>query len=150
MPVQGEARRYDEQAMFALEIDLIEIAYFESCSEFEEEAGLVEQREGGNKNVASKTDGIRNLTPITCIRGATNDRSLYDWWVAIKANGSRAEERNISIAQLNPDGSVRSRINLKRAWIGRYKRGGWDATSDDTTKEEVDFHYHEGDWDLEV
>lgn len=148
MPAQGESRAYDEQSLFVLEIDGIEVAFFETCSEFENESGLVEQREGGNKDVAEKLDGIRTLTPITAVRGATNDTSLYDWRQEVINNGSRAAERNCSIVQLNPDGSPKSRLNLKRCWPGRYKRGPWDANEDSTAKEEIEFHYHKGD--LEV
>lgn len=150
MPAQGQNRDYDEQSMFRLEIDEIEVAAFESCSEFEKESGLSEQREGGNKDVASKKDGIRNLTPITLVRGASNDQALYNWYREVEDFGSRAAERNASIVQLNPDGSARSRINLKRAWPGKWKRGPWDATSDDPVKEEITIHYHSGEWVLET
>jgi phage tail-like protein len=149
MAAQGEAREYDEQSMFVLEIDNIEVAFFETCSEFEDESGLTEQREGGNKAVASKTNGIETLTPITLSRGATKDMALYDWRQEVKTQGSRAAERNASIVQLNPDGSPKSRINLKRAWPGKYKRGPWDAKSDDTVKEEIVLHYHEGEFKVE-
>ncbi len=149
MAAQGESRRYDEMSLFVLEIDNIEVAFFETCSEYEEESGLVEQREGGNKNVAEKIDGIRTLTPITLVRGATSDTSLYDWYQDVKNNGSRASERNASIVQLSPDGTAKSRINLKRAWPGRYKRGAWDANEDTTVKEEIELHYHSGSFEVE-
>ncbi len=142
MAAQGEARQYDEQVLFTLEIDGIEVAYFESCSEFEEEAGLIEQREGGSKDVVSKTDGIRTLTPITLVRAASSDTSLFDWWTEVRTNGARLAERNASIVAHNPDGSAKSRINLQRCFITKYKRGPWDATADEYVKEEITLEYH--------
>lgn len=148
MPAQGEDRAYEEQSLFILEIDNIEVAHFETCSEFENESGLVEQREGGNKDVASKLDGIRTYTPITCTRGASDDLSLYNWRQEVLDFGSRAAERNVSIVALNPDGTPRSRINVKRAWPGRYKRGGWDANEDSTVKEEIEIHFLKGSLEI--
>ena len=149
MAAQGESREYDEQALFVLEIDNIEVAFFESCSEFEDESGVVEQREGGTKKVVSKIDGLETLTPITLVRGATNDTSLYDWRQEVKTQGSRVAERNASIVQLNPNGSPKNRINLKRAWPSKWKRGPWAASADETVKEEIILQYQEGEFKVE-
>ncbi len=146
MTVQGEARRYDEQAMFVLEIDTIEVAFFESVSEFAEESGVIVGREGGNKDEASKTDGIRTITPLTCVRnGVIQNLDLWNWRQEVKRNGSRDAERNCSIVQLNPDGSEKGRMNLARCWPSSYKRGPFDGGADEYVKEEVVLQYHTPD-----
>lgn len=143
MAVQGEARRYDEQAMFVLEIDSIEVAFFETVSEFMEESGVIVGREGGSKDEASKTDGNRTITPITCVRnGVMQNTDLFDWRQEVIRVGSREAERNASIVQLNPDGSEKGRMNLQRAWPSSYKRGPFDAKADEYVKEEIVLQYH--------
>lgn len=146
MPVQGEARRYDEQAMFVLEIDGIEVAFFETVSEFHEESGVIIGREGGNKGEASKSDGVRTIMPITCTRnGVIQNLDLYNWRQEVKQKGSREAERNAAIVQLNPDGSEKGRMPLERAWPSSYKRGPFDAKADEYVKEEIVLQYHDGD-----
>ena len=146
MGVQGEARRHDEQAMFVLEIDSIEVAFFESVSEFADESGVIVGREGGNKDEASKTDGIRSLTPITCTRnGVIQNTDLWDWRQEVKRVGSREAERNSSIVQLNPDGSEKGRMNLQRSWPSAYSRGPFDANADEYVKETIVLQYHKPD-----
>ena len=146
MAVQGEARRYDEQAMFVLEIDSIEVAFFETVSEFADESGVIVGREGGNKDEASKTDGNRSLTPITCVRnGVIQNLDLWNWRQEVITNGSREAERNASIVQLNPNGSEKGRMNLQRSWPSSYKRGPFDAKADEYVKEEVILQYHKPD-----
>lgn len=146
MSVQGEARRHDEQAMFVLEIDSIEVAFFESVSEFMEESGVIVGREGGNKDEASKTDGIRTITPLTCVRNSVmQNTDLFDWRQEVIRSGSREAERNVSIVQLNPDGSEKGRMNCQRAWLSSYKRGPFDANADEYVKEEIVIQYHKGD-----
>ena len=146
MGVQGEARRHDEQAMFVLEIDSIEVAFFETVSEFADESGVIIGREGGNKDEASKTDGIRSLTPITCVRnGVIQNTDLWDWRQEVKRVGSREAERNASIVQLNPNGSEKGRMNLQRAWPSAYSRGPFDANADEYVKETIVLQYHKPD-----
>ena len=146
MPVQGAARQYDEIALFTIEIDGIELGAFQSCSEFEETCGLIEQREGGNKAVASKTDGIRTFTPLTLVRGASSDTSVYDWYQQVKSEGAYEAERNVSVVRNNPNGTEKSRLNLTRAWPLSYKRGMGDAEADENSKEEIVLEFIDADW----
>lgn len=146
MAAQGEVRLYDEQAMFVLEIDGIEQGYFETCSEYMDESATIEQREGGTKKVVAKIDGPQTYQPITLTRGAASeDRTLSAWRQEVRDNGSVASERNASIVQLNPDGSEKGRINLKRCWPKSYKIGGWDASAEETTKEELVLEFHDAE-----
>lgn len=143
MSAQGESRDYDEANLFRLEIDSIEVAAFESCSEFEQVSAVIMQREGGKKSAVSKKDGPRTETALTLVRGASSDTSLWDWYQQVKTQGSRAAERNCSIVQLNPDGSPRSYLNLHRAWPSSYKKGPWAADSEDSVKEEIKLEWHD-------
>jgi len=138
MPVQGQSREFDEQPNFTLEIDGIEVAYFDTCSAFEDESGVIEQRAGGSKDVIAKTDGVRKVAPITCTRGADSKNfDLYDWRQEVVVSGSFKAKRNGSIVALNSDGSVKGRINLIGAWPSKYTYGSWDASNDETVKEEL-------------
>lgn len=150
MTAQGEVRNYEEAAMFVVEIDGVEYGAFESCSDYEDVSGVVEQREGGNKKVAAKRDGTQSYTALTLVRGASDDLAMYNWRQEVKDLGARQAERNGSIVALNPDGSARSRINFKRGWPSGYKRSGWDATSDDFTKEEVTIEFHDANFVIET
>jgi phage tail-like protein len=128
--------------MFRVEIEGIEDSYVMSCSEYVDESAVIEQREGGDKAVAEKMDGLETLTPITVIRGgvATN-LDWYNWRQEVKTDGGQAVSRNVSIVQLAPNGEVKGRINLTRAWPSQYQVGPWDATADETVKEQMILQY---------
>lgn len=135
---QGEPRAYDRQAMFRIIIDGVDESYAETCSEWMNESAVIEQREGGSLEVAEKLDGNVTRAPITVTRGSdSGNTDWHDWRQEVLEGGSRQAERNVTIEKLAPDGTVRGRINLPRAWPSSYKEGGWDAKTDETTKEEL-------------
>jgi len=142
---QGQARDYDEQALFRLEIDDIEVCAFSKCSEFKDESGVIEQREGGNKEVAWKGDGVIKREPLTLERGANaKNFDLYNWREDVKLRGATLAARNAHVVQLNPDGSVKGRISLEAAWPSSYSYGPWDGSADDTSKEIVVLQFLKG------
>lgn len=147
MAVQGNPRNYDKKFLFAVEIDGIDVAWFESVSGLEAEIGVVEQHEGGNINVADQSPGKVKFAAITLMVGSTDNTQLYDWWLQVIDAGANVGEvdndykRNLSIVQKDRDGSEKRRFNLYEAWPSKYKSGEWDAKAEENVIEEVTLTY---------
>jgi phage tail-like protein len=147
MAVQGTPRGYDKKFLFAVEIDGLDVAWFESVSGLEAEVGVVEQHEGGNINVADQSPGKVKFSAITLMVGATDNSELYDWWLQVvdaAANVGLVDaeyKKNLSIVQKDRDGSEKRRFNLFEAWPSKYKSGEWDAKAEENVIEEVTLTY---------
>jgi phage tail-like protein len=147
MPVVGKPRSYHKKFNFTVEIDGLEIAWFESCSPIEGEIGVVEQREGGSIVVADQSPGLYKVTPVTLKVGVTDNTELYDWWTDVidaEANSGEPDDdykKNVAIVQKDRDGTELKRWNLFEAWPNKYVAGEWDAKSEENTMEEVVLTY---------
>lgn len=148
MSVVGEPKNYDQKWNFAVEIDNIEVAWFQSISGLEFEIGVIEQAEGGNILAAASQDaGKIKFSPITLMNGVTNNRDLLDWALEgadASANAGLPKEgykRTAAIVQKDRDGSEKRRYNLFKAWISKYKAGEWDAKADENVIEETTITY---------
>lgn len=147
MAVQGTPRNYDKKFLFAVEIDGLEVAWFESISGLEDESGVVEQHEGGVINVADQSPGKVKFTPVTLMIGATANRELYDWRRQVIDAGANAGDvdndykKNVAIVQKDRDQSEKRRYTLYEAWPSKYKAGEWDAKAEENVIEECTLTY---------
>lgn len=143
MAVQGTPRNYDKKFLFGIEIDGLEVGWFESCSSLEAEIGVVEQHEGGTINVADQSPGKLKFSAVTLKIGATDNDDLYQWWLQVidaAANSGEPDDgykKNVSIVQKDRDGSEKRRHNLYEAWPSKFVFGEWDAKAEENVMEEV-------------
>ncbi len=147
MAIQGQARGYDQKWAFAIEIDGLEVAWFETCSALEAEVGVVEQHEGGNITVADQTPGKVKFSPVTLTLGATSNQELYTWFQLVadaSANSgapSDAVKKNLAIVQLERDGTEKKRWDVFFAFPTKFKAGEWDAKAEENVIQEVTLTY---------
>lgn len=142
MTVVGKPRNYDKRFLFAVEIDGLEISWFESCSDLEAELGLIEQREGGSIIAADESLGLAKFPAITLAVGATDNREMYDWWelclnAAANTGAPDADcRKNVSIVQKDRDGSEKGRYDLFEVLMTKFKAGAWDAKAEENVIQE--------------
>ena len=143
MGVVGSPRSYDKKFLFTVEIDGLDVAWFEACSSLEGEVGVVEQHEGGSITVADQSPGKVKFSQVTLSIGATDNDELYKWWLRVADVESDTGEpddtykKNCAIVQKDRDGSEKRRHSLYKAWPTKYKAGEWDAKAEENVIEEV-------------
>jgi phage tail-like protein len=147
MGVVGTPRSYDKKFLFAIEIDGLDVAWFETCSSLEAEIGVVEQHEGGGINVADQSPGKVKFPAVTLTVGATDNQELYNWWLqVIDAAADTGEpddtyKKQAAIVQKDRDGTEKRRHTLYKAWPSKYKAGEWDAKAEENVIEEITLTY---------
>ena len=146
MPIIGSARTFFKKHAWVIELDGVGRAGFNKCSELSVEVAKVEYWEGGSL-IPNKSPGRMTFSDITLERGATSDRSLYDWFAEVVQLASGlgltdpAYKRNLDLVQLDRDGSPVRRWSIYNAWPTKFVAGDWDATSDDVLIESVTLTY---------
>lgn len=147
MPITGQPRNYDKKFNFTVEIDGLDVAWFESISSLEAEVGVVEQHEGGQLNVADQSPGKVKFAAVTLSIGATDNRELYDWWLQVvnaAANSGLPDagyKKSVAIVQNDRDGTEKRRWNLFEAWPSKFVAGEWDAKAEENVIQQVTLTY---------
>lgn len=140
MPIRGNPRSYHKKFAFVVEIEGVEFAGFNKCSELEAEIAKIEQYEGGALT-PDKSPGRVTVSDVTLERGATQDTDLYAWWqdvVRISANSGLIDnlyKRDVEIVQLDRDGTVLRRWSLTGCWPTKFVAGAWDNDADENVIE---------------
>ncbi len=142
MPIVGKPRSFHKKFKYIVEIDDIEHAGFQKCSELSVEIANVQYYEGGSL-IPNKSPGRLTFPDVTLERGATQDRELFDWFsdVAITSSGLGLNDnyykRNLDIVQQDRDGTTLRRWSLTGAWPVKFVAGEWDNESDENVIESV-------------
>jgi phage tail-like protein len=157
MPINGAAPTYHQSFRFFVEIEGVTRLRFKNCSELASEFETIEHYEGGVA-IPNKTAGRMTFDDITLERGVvTGDFDLYEWHLqagnpSISAPqgpgigtgvgaGNGGYKRNLSIVQLDIDGSELRRWRVYGAWAKRFVVGAWDNDADEVTIESVTLTY---------
>jgi phage tail-like protein len=147
MPIVGQPRSYDKKFNFTIEIDGLDIAWFESVSGLEAEVGVVEQHEGGQLNVADQSPGKVKFAQLTLTVGATDNQELYNWFLQVIDSASNsgqpdnAYKKSVAVVQNDRDGTEKRRYNVYEAWPCKYKAGEWDAKAEENVIQEITLCY---------
>jgi phage tail-like protein len=142
MAIIGTPRSFHKRFKFLVDIDGIQWAGFQKCSELSVEVANVQYFEGGSL-IPNKSPGRLTFADVTLERGATQDRDLFDWFqdVAITASGLGLPDsdykRNLDIVQQDRDGRTLRRWSLSGAWPVKFVAGEWDNESDENVIEAV-------------
>ena len=150
MAIIGNPRSFHKKFKFIVEIDQVQHAGFQKCSELSVEIANVQYYEGGSL-IPNKSPGRLTFPDVTLERGATKDRDLFDWFqqVANTASGLGLTDpdykRNLDIVQQDRDGATVRRWTLNNAWPVKFVAGEWDNESDENVIESVtlSFDYFE-------
>ncbi len=145
--IVGEPRSYDKKFLFGVEIDDLDIGWFESISAIEEETGVVEQHSGGSHLVEDQSPGKTKWTPVTLTYGITKNTELYDWRQKVIRSGANSGEpdasykKNLAIIQKDRDGTEKGRWTLYEAWPSKCVWGEWDAKAEENVIGQVTLTY---------
>lgn len=145
--VVGTPRNYDQKWNFAVEIDGLEVAWFESVSGLEFEVGVIEQHEGGSIVVADQSPGKVKYTPCTLTNGVTDNREMYEWALLSADAAANAGEpletlkKQLAVVAKDRDGSEKRRYTLFQAFVNKHKCGEWDAKAEENVMEETTLTY---------
>ena len=127
---------YDKRYAFRLEFDGIPQAAFTTCGPLEATTEEVTQAEGGALS-DNKEPGKVVYAPITCTRGTTANRDLYEWWKRINQDGED-DFKDFSVVQTDRAGTEIRRYNVFGTWPMRNKMGEWDASVSENNIEEIE------------
>lgn len=142
MAVFARPRIFNPKFKFQVHIDNFGSAAFQSCSELSGEFAEINYFEGG-AIIGDKQPGRMTFADVTLVRGATNDRDLYNWFRQIGDASSGFGlampdfKRNVSIFQFNRADEVVHRWTLYNAWCKKFVAGQWDNNADDIVMESV-------------
>lgn len=145
--VIGKPRSYHKKFKFVFEMDEINSARFQKCSELKAEIAVIEQYEGGDI-LPEKEAGRMKVSDITLERGATGDLDLWNWFdqtaSMISETGLVDPEykRDGDLVQLDRDGTERRRWSCKQAFMKSFSAGSWDNDADENVIETCELAMH--------
>lgn len=146
MPIIGTPRTFHKKFAYVVEIDQLQSAGFQKCSELSVEVASIDYYEGGSL-LPNKSPGRLKFADITLERGATKDQDLFDWFSDVAdaaANAGLPEplfKRNLDLVQQDRDGTTLRRWRLFGAWPVKFVAGAWDNESDENVIESVTLTY---------
>lgn len=142
MPIAGTPRNFHKKFAFRLESEGLSYGGFNKCSEIKATVAVVEQYEGGALT-PDKSPGRVTIADITLERGASQDDDLWQWFkevVRVRANSGvvdGAYKRDLTLLQLDRDGTVIRKWELYGAWPNDFVAGDWDNDADENVMEKV-------------
>ena len=118
---------------FAIDVDGVGMAYFESASGFSNETETVEQKVVTSKGVSviRKIPGQLTWGPLTLTRGVTSDMEMWKWRKEVIDGGTSTIRRNASLIMYNHEGNEVVRYDFSECWPSKWT--GPDVKSDDSS-----------------
>jgi phage tail-like protein len=127
---------------FILEIDNVPKGAFSEVGGLTADGDSVDYREGTDMQPnVRKLPGLRKFVAITCKRGYTQDKSLWQWYVNVM-NGVD-DRRSVTIVLLNERREAVLRWHAENAWINKIEGPALKASSNDVAMESLEL-VHEG------
>ena len=128
---------------FAVELDGVQMAYFQAVSGFSNETELIDDKVVGanGETLIRKLPGQLTWGPITLTRGLTSDMELWNWRQAVITGDTQNMRRNGSIIMYNHNHEEVVRYDFTDAWPSKWT--GPAAKADDTAVavEELEIQY---------
>ncbi len=118
---------------FGLEIDGVDMAYFQSASGFSNETELIDDKVamGNGVTVVRKLPGQLTWGHLTLTRGVTSDMGLWEWRKEVIDGKTDGMRRNVSLVMFNAAFEEKARYNFESAWPSKWS--GPDVKSDDAS-----------------
>ncbi len=107
---------------FAVDIDGVNMGYFQSVTGFSNESEVVEDKVVGanGQTVIRKNPGQLVWGPITLERGLTSSLSLWEWRQAVIDGKTSEMRRNGSIILYGHNMEEKARYNFTQAWPSKW------------------------------
>jgi phage tail-like protein len=118
---------------FAIDVDGVGMAYFESASGFSNETETVEQKVVTSKGVSviRKIPGQLTWGPLTLTRGVTSDLEMWKWRKLVIDGKIDDARRNCSLVMFDHGGQEVVRYNFEKCWPSKWT--GPDVKADDSS-----------------
>ena len=141
MPTSGRVDPF-RTFNFRLEFNGQEIGGFSEVSGLTADGDAVDYREGSDSQLnVRKLVGMRKFGPVTCKRGYTLDKTLWEWHTNI-SNGV-ADRRDVTIILLNEARVPVIRWHVENAWVNKIEGPNLKASANEVAVESVEL-IHEG------
>jgi phage tail-like protein len=141
MPQPGKQPIFYRAFQFSVEIDGISTARFQEVGGIDSTTDVIEYREGGDFLGPHKLPGQKKHANLTLKRGYTENKELWKWYEDVM-NGKLAKaRRNISVIQLDMDGTEVMRWNLFEAFPAKYTAAAFNAKGNDLAIESLEIAY---------
>lgn len=151
MGVRGAVRKVELKHKFRLHLDGYSSAKFSKMGELKKTVAVVEVFEGGS-NTSIKVPGRTTVEPVEVTRIAGMDEDLYNHFKLVsnvaKNAGEVADEFKLdgTLVQLDLDGAVIKKWELRGFWPSDFSTGEWDGEADEGRAQVSTFQMD--DWDL--
>jgi len=147
------ASKFSHKYLFRIEIDGVERAVFETCSDLAGEVEDVVFSPAGSLRDHSEPGKVK-FDDITLTAGKTNSLELYNLWEeTVKADagmdddtievgggtGSDDTEMHFDIVELNRSGSEKARNRVVTDYVKRYVHGSWDSKANEVVVQSITF-----------
>lgn len=140
MTAQG--KKIFKRFAFEVEIQGVGQAGFKSVGPLEAKIGVNRYRQGGSP-ITIKTPGDIEYPDIVMKRGATQDQSLFDWFMDTALHYQKTGAvtpqylRNVGIRQVDRDTSTAREWDVFGCFPVEFVAGDWDADAEENLIESV-------------
>jgi phage tail-like protein len=122
---------------FAVEIQKTAVAGFRECGGLSFTTDAVDYREGNEVHLhVRKLRGLSKFPPITMKRGFTDNKDLWEWYLAV-LNGKN-DRRNGAIVLRDEQQQPVIRWEFINAWICKWEGPAMNATTNDVAIESIE------------
>src|SRR5689334_21109663 len=111
MPQPGQQPVYYRAFQFLIEIDGVTNARFQEVGGIDATVDVIEYREGGDALGPRLFPGQTKHSRLSLKRGYTDDSTLYTWFEDVMTGRTENIRRNISIVQIDMNGTEVFRWN---------------------------------------
>jgi phage tail-like protein len=141
MPQPGQQPVYYRAFQFLVEIDGVTNARFQEVGGIDATIDVIEYREGGDLLGPRMFPGQTKHSRLSLKRGYTDDSTLYTWFEDVMTGRTENIRRNISIVQIDMNGTEVFRWNLYKAFPTKYTAPAFNAKGNDLSIETLEVAY---------
>lgn len=141
MPQPGQQPVYYRAFQFLVEIDGVTNARFQEVGGIDATIDVIEYREGGSALGPRLFPGQTKHSRLSLKRGYTDDSTLYTWFEDVMTGRTENIRRNVSIVQIDMNGTEVFRWNLYKAFPVKYTAPAFNAKGNDLSIETLEVAY---------
>jgi phage tail-like protein len=141
MPQPGQQPVYYRAFQFLVEIDNVVNARFQEVGGIDATIDVIEYREGGDLLGPRMFPGQTKHSRLSLKRGYTDDSTLYTWFEDVMTGRTENIRRNISVVQIDMNGTEVFRWNLYKAFPTKYTAPAFNAKGNDLSIETLEVAY---------
>jgi len=141
MPQPGQQPVFYRAFQFLVEIDGVTNARFQEVGGIDATIDVIEYREGGDLLGPRMFPGQTKHSRLSLKRGYTDDSTLYTWFEDVMTGRTENIRRNISVVQIDMNGTEVFRWNLYKAFPVKYTAPAFNAKGNDLSIETLEVAY---------